>query len=43
MVWLLDNYYDVEHRAYLMSEKGMVMIAYYLIVYILCLFEKIKP
>ena len=25
MVWLLDNYYDVEHRAYLMSVKKQVI------------------
>ena len=26
MVWLLDDYYDVQHRAYIMSEKKQVII-----------------
>ncbi|KAI4995856.1 hypothetical protein ZWY2020_037944 [Hordeum vulgare] len=26
MVWLLNDAYDVEHRAYLMSEKGMKLM-----------------
>jgi hypothetical protein len=25
LVWLLDDYYDVEHRAYLMAKKGDVI------------------
>lgn len=26
MVWLLEDYYDVQHRAYMMSEKKQVII-----------------
>ena len=41
MVWLLDNHYDVQHRAYLMAEKGevikLVLPLYVLIFY--CLVE----
>ena len=25
LVWLLDDYYNVEHRAYVMVEKKMVI------------------